>query len=72
MIYGPDPRTARRLEFVVFTGTLIQEVLLKVGDALYVLWGPGFYDDHLRPMLERFQEMLDALDVIDAARRLGL
>ena len=72
MIYGPDPRTARRLEFVIFAGTLIQEVLLKVGDGLCVLWGPGFYDGHLRPMLERFQEMLDALEVVDAARRLGL
>jgi hypothetical protein len=72
MIYGPDPRTARRLEFVIFAGTLIQEVLLKVGDALCVLWGPGFYDRHLRPMLQRFREMLDVLEVIDAARRVGL
>lgn len=72
MIYGPDPRTARRLEFVIFTGTLIQEVLVKVGDGLCALRGPGFYDGHLLPMLKRFQEMLDALELIDAARRLGL
>jgi hypothetical protein len=72
MIYGPDPRTARRVEFVIFAGTLIQEVLLKVGDALCVLWGPGFHDGHLRPMLERFQEMLDVLEVVDAARNLAL
>jgi hypothetical protein len=72
MIYGPDPRTARRVEFVIIAGTLIQEVLLKIGDALCALWGPGFYASHLRRMLERFQEMLDGLEVMKAARRLGL
>ena len=55
MIYGPDPRVRQQLEFVIFAGALIQEVLIKVGDALSVLWGPGFYSDHLQPMLRRFQ-----------------
>ena len=72
MIYGADPRPERRLEFTIFAGTLVQEVLLKVGDALSVLYGAGFYERHLRPMLTRFQEMLDALNYIEVANRLGL
>jgi len=72
MIYGPDPRGERRLEFAVFAGSLLQEVLIKVGDALSLLWGPPFYRDHLTPMLERYQKMMDALEIIETARRLGL
>jgi hypothetical protein len=42
VIYGVDPRPRQRLEFAIFAGALIQEVLLKVGDALCVLYGPDF------------------------------
>ena len=72
MVYGPDPDPSRRLEFAIFAGALIEEVLLKVGDALCVLYGPGFYEEHLAPTLRRFRQVLEALDVIEAAKRMGL
>lgn len=71
MVYGPDPRAERRLDFTIFAGALMHEVLLKVGDSLSRLWGPPFYRDHLVPMLRGFEEMLGSLDVIERARRLG-
>jgi hypothetical protein len=71
MIYGPDPRVERRLEYLGFGGLLIQEVLLLVGDALSFLWGPPFYQDHLAPMLERFATVLDGLDTYKVLKRFG-
>ena len=70
-IYGADPRESQRWAYAIFAGALIQEVLTLVGDALSVLYGPPFYADQLAPMMRRFQEMMDALDVYDLARRLG-
>lgn len=71
MIYGPDPRQSERLAYTEFAGALIQEVLITVGDALSFLWGPGFYQRDLAPMLRRFQEALDALDTYGLLRKLG-
>lgn len=71
--YGTDPDPARRLEFVIFAGALVQEVLLKVGDALCALWGrPDFFLEHLEPMLQRFEEMVEALEIIETAKRFGI
>jgi hypothetical protein len=73
MTYGTDPDPARRLEFAIFAGAMIHEVLLKVGDALCALWGdPGFFVDHLQPMLRRFEEMVEALEIIETAKRFGV
>lgn len=72
MIYGPDPRVDRRLEYLGFAGLLIQEVLLLAGDALSFLWGPPFYQDHLAPILERFATVLDGLDTYQVLDRFGL
>jgi hypothetical protein len=73
MTYGTDPDPARRLEFTIFAGALIHELLLKVGDALCALWGrPDFFVDHLRPMLRRFEEMVETLEILDSAKRLGI
>src|ERR687888_416472 len=73
MTYGTDPDPARRLEFAIFAGALIHEVLLKVGDALCALWGrPDFFVDHLQPMLRRFEEMVEALEIIETAKRFGV
>ena len=72
MIYGPDPRQDQRLAYTAFAGALIQEVLLIAGDALSYLFGPPFYEEHLVPILRRFEETLDALDTYDLLRRLGL
>jgi hypothetical protein len=70
--YGTDPDPARRLEFVIFASALINEVLLKVGDALCALWGrPASFIEHLQPMLRQFEEMVEALDVIDTVKRFG-
>ena len=71
MIYGADPSTNRQLAYTVYAGALVHEVSLLVGDALCVLWGPGFYRDHLVPLLRRFEEALAALDVVAFARRIG-
>ena len=68
MVYGPDPDPSLRFEFAIFAGALIEEVLLKVGDALCVLYGPGFYREHLTPVLRRFRQVLEALDVIEVAQ----
>ncbi len=71
--YGTDPDPARRLEFVMFAAALIHEVLLKAGDALCALWGrPDFFVVHLQPMLRRFEEMVEALEVIETAKRFGI
>jgi hypothetical protein len=73
MTYRTDPDPARRLEFVIFAGALVQETLLKVGDALCALWGrPRFFVEHLQPMLRRFEEMVEALEIIETAKRLGI
>jgi hypothetical protein len=71
MVYGSDSREHIRLEYVAFAGTLIQEVLLLVGDALITLWGPQFVE-HLTPMLRRFETALDGLDTFHLLRRIGL
>jgi hypothetical protein len=47
-------------------------VLLHVGDALNYLWGPPFYEEHLVPMLRRFEEVLGALDSYEFLKHLGL
>lgn len=71
--YRSDPDPARRLEFVIFAGTMVHEVLMKVGDALCALWGrPKFFLEHLQPMLRRFEETMEALEVIETAKRLGI
>jgi hypothetical protein len=53
-----DPRIGKRLQYVVSAAGLIEEVLLLVGDALSCLWGPTFYQDHLVPMLRRYEARL--------------
>jgi len=60
-----------RLEYVVSAAGLIQEVLLLVGDALSCLWGPAFYQDHLVPMLRRYEAMFGGLMTYDARRGAG-
>lgn len=71
--YRTDPDSSRRLEFVIFAGTMVHEVLLTVGDALCALWGrPGFFLEHLQPMLRRFEDMIEALEIIETAKRLGI
>jgi hypothetical protein len=71
MVYGPDPSSARRLAFATYAGALLHEVLLLVGGALALVWGPGFYAEHLKPMLASMEDMLSTLDFIEVARRLG-
>jgi hypothetical protein len=71
MIYGPDPRADRRVAFTVYAGALVHEVTLLVGGAVAQLYGPGFYAEHLAPMLRQLETTLAALDVIDFARRMG-
>jgi hypothetical protein len=72
-VYGADPRPDRRLAYAIFAGALVREVLLHVGEALNVLWGPPtFYFEHLGPMLERFDLTLQALDAYNFVRRTGL
>ncbi len=72
MSYSIDPDPARRLEFAIFAGALIHEVLLKVGDALCALWGrPSFFVEHLQPMLRRFEDMAETLEMIETAKRLA-
>jgi len=73
MIYGPDPRLDRRIEYTVYAGSLVQEVLLEVGDSLCFLWGreSDFYGVHLTPMIEQMATVLDALNFVHATGRLG-
>jgi hypothetical protein len=66
-----DPRIGKRLQYVVSAAGLIEEVLLLVGDALSCLWGPAFYQDHLVPMLRRYEAMLGGLMTYDARRGAG-
>jgi hypothetical protein len=35
------------------------------------MWGPPFYEEILTPMLRRFEEALEALDVIETAHSMG-
>jgi hypothetical protein len=71
MVYGPDPSPRRRFAYAAAGGTVIHEVLLLVGDALSRMWGPRFYEETLTPMLRRFEEALEALDVIETAHSMG-
>lgn len=71
MIYGSDPRSDRRVAFTVYAGALVHEVTLLVGGAMAQLYGPGFYAEHLVPMLRQLETMLAALDLIDFARQMG-
>jgi hypothetical protein len=32
----------------------------------------GFFLEYLQPMLRRFEEMIEALEIIEAAKRLGI
>jgi hypothetical protein len=70
-IYGPDPRVEQRLDYTVYAGVLLQEVLLLTGDALSFLWGPTFYPEHLAAVLRSFDTMLASLDSYEFVRRAG-
>ena len=71
MVYGPDPRWDRRLAFTVYAGALVHEVTLLVGGAMAQLYGPGFYAEHLAPMLRQLEIVLETVDFIDVARQMG-
>jgi len=71
MIYGPDPRWDRRVAFTVYAGALVHEVTLLVGGAMAQLYGPGFYAEHLAPMLRQLETVLEMVDFIDVASRMG-
>lgn len=71
MVYGPDPRSDRRVAFTVYAGPLVHEVTLLVGGAMAQLYGPGFYAEHLAPMLRQLETVLGTVDFIDFARRMG-
>ncbi|HEX2071190.1 MAG TPA: hypothetical protein VHF90_06030 [Thermoleophilaceae bacterium] len=64
MVYGPDPRIHRRVDYLAAVGPILQEVLLLVGDALSFLYGPnsGFYVEQLRPMAKRMEEVVETFD----------
>jgi hypothetical protein len=71
MVCGPDPRWDRRVAFTVYAGALVHEVTLLVGGAMAQLYGPGFYAEHLAPMLRQLETVLETVDFIDVARRMG-
>ena len=59
------------MAFTVYAGALVHEVTLLVGGAMAQLYGPGFYAEHLAPMLRQLEKTLEMLDFIDFARRMG-
>jgi hypothetical protein len=49
----------------------VHEVTLLVGGAMAQLYGPGFYAEHLAPMLRQLETVLEMVDFVGVAGRMG-
>ena len=57
MATGPHPDPGIRAEYVEYTGHIIEEVLLHVGDALGRFYGPGWFTTQVKPLIESIQKL---------------
>jgi hypothetical protein len=64
-VYGPHPNPQTRAVHVAYAGELLEEAVITVGGALGSIFGPSYFRDQVKPLVEGFEHVRNLMPLPD-------